>query len=205
MNNLIVSALQRSAEVARLLSQSTEVTQTLEAVAEACIAAYRRGNKILLAGNGGSAADCQHIAGELVARFLFDRPGLSAIALTVDTSVLTAIGNDYGYDTVFARQVQAIGAEGDVLLAYSTSGGSKNILAAIDAARAKKMIVVGLTGLRESAMSTGRCDHVLRTPSTHTPHIQEGHLIMGHILCQLIEQELFAAERTVSKHGLLCE
>jgi D-sedoheptulose 7-phosphate isomerase len=160
-------------------------------VAQACLAAYRRGNKLLLCGNGGSAADCQHIAGELVARFNFDRPGLHAVALTVDSSVLTAIGNDYGYERLFARQVEALGVPGDVLLAYSTSGSSANILAAIAAAKARQMVVVGLTGARPSPMVQGLCDHVLCTPATHTPHIQEGHLVLGHMLCQLIENGMF--------------
>ena len=123
----IQSSLIASAAVIKRLADSTEVVNALDAAAKACIAAYRAGNKLLLAGNGGSAADCQHIAGELVARFNFDRPGLPAIALTVDTSVLTAIGNDYGYERIFARQVEAMGMPGDVLIAYSTSGKSPNI------------------------------------------------------------------------------
>lgn len=191
MKTQIESSLIASADVLRRLAQSQEAIDTIAAVAEACIQAYRNGNKLLLCGNGGSAADCQHIAGELVARFLFDRPGLSAIALTVDTSVLTAIGNDYGYEQAFARQVQALGKPGDVLLAYSTSGSSPNILKAIAAAREAGMLVVGLTGMRESPMAGGLCDHVLRTPSTFTPQIQEGHLVIGHMLCHLIEEGLF--------------
>jgi D-sedoheptulose 7-phosphate isomerase len=191
MKSQIQSSLYASADVLRELAQSHEVIDAIAAVAETCIHAYRNGNKLLLCGNGGSAADCQHIAGELVARFLFDRPGLPAVALTVDTSVLTAIGNDYGYEQAFARQVQAMGKPGDVLLAYSTSGSSPNILKAIAAAREAGMVVVGLTGLRASPMASGLCDHVLRTPSTFTPQIQEGHLVMGHMLCQLIEEGLF--------------
>lgn len=191
MKSQIQSSLAASADVMRQLAQSNEAIDALAAVAETCIQAYRNGNKLLLCGNGGSAADCQHIAGELVARFLFDRPGLPAVALTVDTSVLTAIGNDYGYEQAFARQVQALGKPGDVLLAYSTSGASPNILKAIEAAREAGLRVVGLTGLRESPMAAGLCDHVLRTPSTFTPHIQEGHLVMGHMLCHLIEEGLF--------------
>ncbi|MFY9510919.1 MAG: SIS domain-containing protein [Rubrivivax sp.] len=163
----------------------------LAGVAAACVEVFRRGNKILLAGNGGSAADCQHIAGELVARFKFDRPGLAAVALTVDTSVLTAIGNDYGYERVFARQVEALGTPGDILFAYSTSGSSANILSAIQAAKARNITTVGWTGLRESPMAAGLCDHVLRSPSTQTPLIQEAHLVMGHVLCEIVEAHLF--------------
>lgn len=191
MKDQIQASLSASADVLQQLAKSAEVVDAIAAVAETCIQAYRNGNKLLLAGNGGSAADCQHIAGELVARFLFDRPGLSAIALTVDTSVLTAIGNDYGYEQAFARQVQALGRPGDVLLAYSTSGSSPNILKAIAAARDAGMVVVGLTGMRQSPMADGLCDHVLRTPSTFTPQIQEGHLVIGHMLCHLIEEGLF--------------
>ena len=192
MSSTIRAGLLRSADTAGKLAASEEVVTALEAVASACISAYRAGRKLLLVGNGGSAADCQHIAGELVARFNFDRPGLAAIALTVDTSVLTAIGNDYGYERTFSRQVEALGAQGDVLLAYSTSGSSRNILAAIEAARGKGMLVVGVTGARPSPMEDGRCHYLLRTPSTHTPCIQEGHLVMGHMLCQLVEEGLFA-------------
>lgn len=191
----IQSSLRQSAEVLNRLAESTATIESLASVAQACVRSLQSGGKILLAGNGGSAADCQHIAGELVARFNFDRPGLSAVALTVDSSVLTAIGNDYGYERVFARQVEALGASGDVLFAYSTSGGSANILAAISAARQKGLIVVGITGAKPSPMLDGRCHHVLQTPATHTPQIQEGHLVMGHLLCQLIEDTMFASLR----------
>jgi D-sedoheptulose 7-phosphate isomerase len=201
LTSTITSGLKASADVMNRLADSSEVVSTLEAVALACLQAYRAGNKILLAGNGGSAADCQHIAGELVARFNFDRPGLAAIALTVDSSVLTAIGNDYGYERVFARQVEALGANGDILFAYSTSGSSANIVAAIQAARAKGMRVVGLTGMRDSPMARGLCDHLLRTPATHTPWIQEGHLVMGHMICQLIEDGLFGGSRPAAAPG----
>jgi D-sedoheptulose 7-phosphate isomerase len=158
------------------------------------VQALKSGNKLLFAGNGGSAADAQHWAGELVSRFYFDRPGLPAIALTTDTSILTAIGNDYGYDYVFARQVEALGQKGDVLLAISTSGNSKNILRAIDAAKAAGMTVIGFTGQGGGAMA-GSCDICFRMPSTETPKIQEGHEFVGHLLCGLIEHEIFAHAR----------
>jgi len=154
------------------------------------VQALKAGHKILFAGNGGSAADAQHWAGELVSRFYFDRPGLPGIALTTDTSILTAIGNDYGYDYVFARQVEALGQEGDVLFAISTSGNSKNIVRAIDAARAKGLKVVGFTGHGGGAMASS-CDICFRVPSAETPRIQEGHEALGHLLCALIEVEMF--------------
>jgi D-sedoheptulose 7-phosphate isomerase len=156
--------------------------------------ALNAGHKLLFAGNGGSAADAQHWAGELVSRFYYDRPGLAAVALTTDTSILTAIGNDYGYDYVFARQVEAIGQPGDVLFAISTSGRSKNILRAIEAAKARSMRVIGFTGVSGGDMATD-CDVCFRVPSGETPRIQEGHEFLGHLVCALIESEMFP------KHG----
>ena len=163
---------------------------TVEEVAEICIQRLKQGNKILLAGNGGSAADAQHIAGEFVSRFLFDRPGLPAIALTTDTSVLTAIGNDYGYEKLFARQIQALAQPGDIFFAYSTSGNSPNILKALQEAKAMNVTTVGLTGNRKGAMNAG-CDYLLEVPSSETPKIQEGHLVLGHIICGLVEEAIF--------------
>jgi D-sedoheptulose 7-phosphate isomerase len=166
----------------------------LEAAARTCVDSLKGGGKILLAGNGGSAADAQHIAGELVSRFAFDRPGLPAIALTTDTSILTAIGNDYGYERLFARQVQAHGRRGDVFIGYSTSGRSPNLLLAFDEARSLGLVCVGLTGSRGGPMRT-LCDHLLEVPSADTPKIQEGHLVLGHILCGLVEKAMFEAKR----------
>lgn len=162
----------------------------LEAVATDCIKSLKNGNKILLAGNGGSAADAQHIAGEFVSRFAFDRPGLPAIALTTDTSILTAIGNDYGYDNLFARQVQAHARKGDVLFAYSTSGKSPNIIAALQEAKSRGLVCIAMTGNRGGPMRD-LCDHYLAVPSSDTPKIQEGHAVLGHIICGLVEQALF--------------
>jgi D-sedoheptulose 7-phosphate isomerase len=159
-------------------------------VASACVSALRNGRKILFAGNGGSAADAQHLAGELVSRFAYDRPGLPAFALTTDTSVLTAIGNDYGYDRLFARQVEAVGAAGDVFFGISTSGRSPNVLKALDVARSKGLVTVGMTGHSGGEMAP-RCDFLLRVPSDATPRIQEGHIAMGHAICQYIEAQIF--------------
>ena len=154
------------------------------------IKAYRNGNKTLLAGNGGSAADAQHIAGEFVSRFYFDRPGIASIALTTDTSILTAIGNDYGYENLFARQVQAQGVKGDIFIGISTSGNSKNILKALDLCKQKGIISIGLSGASGGAMNE-LCDYCIKVPSTCTPRIQEGHILIGHIICAITEEELF--------------
>ncbi len=175
--------LSRMAEDARLCAET-------EAAAVAVSAALKAGNKLLLCGNGGSAADAQHWAGELVSRFLYDRPGLPAIALTTDTSIMTAIGNDYGYERLFSRQVEALGTKGDVLFALSTSGRSPNILAALKAAREKGMITVGFTGEGGGDMPP-LCDILLRVPSAATPRIQEGHEALGHAICALVEATLF--------------
>ena len=163
--------------------------QVLDVVTR-CVVTLKRGNKILFAGNGGSAADAQHWAAELVSRFGYDRPGLPGIALTTDTSALTAIGNDYGYEHVFARQLEALGRKGDLLFAISTSGNSKNILLAIDAADALGIDVIGFTGRKGGAMAD-RCTVCFRMPSDETPKIQEGHEILGHLICGIIEREMF--------------
>ena len=158
--------------------------------AEVCIAAYGRGAKILIAGNGGSAADAQHFAGELVSRFDFDRPALAAIALTTDTSVLTAVGNDYGYEEVFSRQIQALGVADDLFIAISTSGNSSNILKALAQAKQQGLTTIGLTG-RSGGMMKALCDICLCVPSDSTPRIQECHLVLEHALCACIEEDLF--------------
>jgi len=160
------------------------------AAAALCVERLRAGSKILFCGNGGSAADAQHLAGELVSRFYYDRPGLAAFALTTDTSVLTAIGNDYGYERAFARQVEANGQSGDVLVAISTSGRSPNVLAALEAAAARKLHTIGMTGSGGGAMA-GRADILIRAPSDVTPRIQEIHIAVGHAICEIIEQEMF--------------
>lgn len=169
----------------------SELIQKIEQVANECITSIEGGGKILLAGNGGSAADAQHIAGEFVSRFAFDRPGLPALALTVDTSILTAIGNDYGYENLFSRQIQALGRPGDIFIAYSTSGKSPNILAALNQAKIQGLISVGLTGSRDESPMANLCNYLIEVPSISTPKIQEGHLVIGHILCGLIELGMF--------------
>ena len=183
------------AEAQRVIAQmqvDARLSASLEVAAEACIVSLKAGGKIMLAGNGGSAADAQHIAGEFVSRFAFDRPGLPAIALTTDSSILTAIGNDYGYENLFARQVQALGRKGDVFIGYSTSGQSPNVLLAFKEARLHGLICIGLTGNRGGPMRE-LCHYLLEVPSADTPKIQEGHLVLGHILCGLVEVAIFRA------------
>lgn len=194
MLTFIQTQLNQTHQVVTDILSDKILQQELQQAAEACIKCYRNDGTILLAGNGGSAADSQHIAGELVSRFAFDRPGLPAVALTTDTSILTAIGNDYGYEKLFARQVQAQGRAGDIFVGYTTSGTSPNILRAFEMAREKGLTTIGFTGNRGGPM-VQLCDFLLAIPSDSTPKIQEGHLIVGHILCGLIELEIFGDNR----------
>ncbi|MGG5821405.1 D-sedoheptulose-7-phosphate isomerase [Falsiroseomonas sp. HW251] len=183
-------AVRVTARLLDAIAADETLCETAAAAARACVAALRAGRKLLICGNGGSAADAQHWAGELVSRFHYDRPGLPAIALTTDSSILTAIGNDYGYDRVFARQVEALGVAGDVLLAISTSGNSPNVIAALQAARERGLGTIGFTGAAGGRMAA-LCDHCIRIPSDSTPRIQEGHEVLGHAICAMIEAELF--------------
>jgi D-sedoheptulose 7-phosphate isomerase len=175
-------ALERATQDAALLA-------TARKIADVIIAALRAGNKLLIVGNGGSAADAQHIAAEIVGRYKQDRPAYAAIALTTDTSALTAIANDYGFEQVFARQVDGLGQRGDVLLALSTSGRSPNILAALRGARERGLITVGFTGTKGKTLGA-LCDHLLVSPSDDTPVIQQIHLAVAHGICDEIEQTL---------------
>jgi D-sedoheptulose 7-phosphate isomerase len=162
------------------------------AIAAACERALRDGGKLLLAGNGGSAADAQHIAGEFLSRLRFDRNPLPAVALTTDSSVLTAVGNDYGYHLVFERQVRGLGRRGDVFIAISTSGKSPNVIAALEAARALGVVTVGFTGTAPGAATMRPlCDHLLTAPSDDTPLIQQIHITAAHAICEIVERNLF--------------
>jgi len=190
MRAYIADQISGSQRVLSEMVRDQALCSSLAGAAEACISSLQSGGKILLGGNGGSAADAQHIACELVSRFAFDRPGLPAIALTTDTSILTSIGNDYGFEMLFSRQVQAHGNRGDVFIGYSTSGKSVNILRAFEEARAREMVCIGLTGNRGGLMRE-LCDYLLEVPSADTPKIQEGHLLLGHILCGLLEHAMF--------------
>lgn len=191
MNSYISAQIAETQRVMAVMLADDLLQSTVKAAAQACIDCMTASGKILLAGNGGSAADAQHIAGEFVSRFAFDRPGLPAVALTTDTSILTAIGNDYGYEHLFARQVQALGNKGDVFIGYTTSGCSPNILRAFEDARSQGLVCIGLTGNRGGSIG-GLCDYLLEVPSSDTPKIQEGHLVLGHILCGLVEDCLFS-------------
>lgn len=182
-----------SKSVSNMVSDPTLLSLLFE-IANECLNRLQTGNKLLFAGNGGSAADCQHMAGEYVSRFLIERNGLPAIALTTDTSILTAIGNDYGYEMVFSRQIEALGRKGDLLFVYSTSGNSQNILKAVETAKRMGISVVGMTGLNRGKLDT-MCDFIFKTPSMRTPQIQEGHLIAGHAICALVEKQFFQPTR----------
>ncbi len=194
LNTTIRNQIQATVDNFTAMSANEELLERIGVVAAASVAALSNGNKVLFAGNGGSAADSQHLAGELVSRFYYDRPGLPSFALTTDTSVLTAIGNDYGYERLFARQIEAVGVAGDVFFAISTSGRSPNILEAVRTAREKGLITIGMTG-KNGGDLIGLCDHCLCVPSDSTPRIQEGHIVMGHIICCLIEQQMFPSQK----------
>lgn len=195
MKDYIYTQISNTKYLLDAMLSDASLLSVLEASATACTDCLRRGNKILLAGNGGSAAEAQHIAAEFVNRFALDRRGLSAIALTTDTSILTSISNDCGYEQLFARQVQAHGRFGDVLIGYSTSGQSPNILHAFKEARKIGMICIGMTGNYGGSMRE-LCDFLLEIPAKDTPKIQEAHMVLGHILCGLVEYTLFKASET---------
>jgi D-sedoheptulose 7-phosphate isomerase len=186
------SALGDAAKSMARLERS--MVRPVAAAAEAIIACFQGGGTVFFCGNGGSAADAQHLAAELAGRYLVDRPALGAVALTANTSSLTAIGNDFGFETVFSRQLEGLGTPGDVLVAITTSGASANVLRAVETAHALGMIVVGFTGLKGRRFAA-LCDHALVTPSDSTPRVQEGHIAMGHTICQLVEQGLFPPKR----------
>ncbi len=190
MKDFITKEIQDSYNVKENILKDKNIIEIISKISEEAVNAYKNENKILIAGNGGSAADAQHIAGELVSRFYFDREGLPALALTTDTSILTAIGNDYGYENLFARQVQANGVKGDLFIGISTSGNSPNIIKAIEEARKKEIIIIGLTGSNKCKMDD-LCDYIIKVPSAITPRIQEAHILIGHIICGIIEKELF--------------
>jgi len=188
-DDLIHAHLLESARVKQALAETQR--ETIRAAADLITATFRSGNKVLLCGNGGSAADCQHMAAEFVSRLTkdFERPALPAIALTTDTSFLTAFANDCGYEDVFARQVQALGKPGDLLIGISTSGNSPNVVRAMAAAKAAQMRTLALTG--DGGQMSRMADVVVAVPSANTQHIQEAHLVIEHILCELVENALF--------------
>lgn len=187
MKDTIKAKIEENIEVNEELHESQAAG--IEKAARLMISSIRTGGKVLVFGNGGSAADSQHIVAELVGRFKKERAAMAAVALTTNTSILTAIGNDYGYDATFSRQVEALGRAGDVAIGLSTSGGSKNVVAALKLARSLKMKTIGMTGAGGGAMKD-ICDVLITVKSKNTPRIQESHILIGHIICELVEGEL---------------
>ena len=183
--------IQSSIDTKTKILNNREITENIQKISDIIVDAYKKGNKVLTAGNGGSACDSQHIAGELVAKFFIDRPGLNAISLVNYISSLTATSNDYGYAKSFSRQIQALSNKGDVFIAISTSGNSENIIDALEEAKNKEVITVGLVGEKTCKMDS-LCDYIIHVPSTCTPTVQESHIMIGHLICALVEETLFA-------------
>jgi len=190
MRTYIKDQIKKSYETKQAIYGNDDLLANIEKVARLCVALYKTDKKTILAGNGGSAADAQHIAAELVGRYGFDRPSIPSLALTTDTSNLTAIGNDYGYDYVFSRQLEGMGQSGDIFIGISTSGNSKNIINAFESARKKEITTIALVG-RDGGKMAQMADYSLIVPSESTPRIQESHILIGHILCDIIEKEIF--------------
>jgi len=190
-DDLVVEHFRRSCETLSRAADDDKLLAAIHAIAEAITAGFRNGQKLLIAGNGGSAADAQHIAGEFLSRLNFDRNPLPAIALTADSSVLTSIGNDYGLDRTFGRQVRGLGKPGDIFIAISTSGRSPNVMAALKTAREAGLITIGFTGNQATGAMQPLCDHCLAAPSDETPLIQQIHIVAAHAICGLVERSLF--------------
>jgi D-sedoheptulose 7-phosphate isomerase len=188
--NLLQSRITASIQLKQQLLGNTQLLETVTKVAEMAADAYRNGNKVMWCGNGGSAADAQHLAAELSGRFYYDRPPLNSDAFHVNTSYLTAVANDYSYDQVYSRLVQAMCRKGDILIGLSTSGNSGNVVKAFEKAREMGVTTVGFTGETGGKMKPF-CDYLINIPSTDTPRIQECHMLLGHTLCEIVEQQLF--------------
>jgi len=189
-NTLITQAIKSTIETKKKILESQDILETIEKISDEIVHSFRNKGKVLLCGNGGSAADAQHIAAELSGKFYLDRKPLFAQALHTNSSYLTAVANDYSYEEVFARAVEAMGREGDVLLAISTSGNSPNVIRAVEKANALKVITIGLTGESGGKMA-GLCKYLIKVPSADTPRIQESHILIGHIICEIVEKEIF--------------
>src|SRR3990172_3012269 len=203
MHNFWLDRLKEHSDVIKGISADAELITMMNNAAKVIVQAYRSAGKLLICGNGGSAADSQHIAAELVSRFFIERKALDAEALTINTSSLTAIGNDYSFDHVFSRQVEAKGAKGDVLIGISTSGNSKNIIEAIKTAKGMEIKTIGLTGNNRDSLVGRISDYCIHVPSSSTPRIQEAHILIGHILCEFIENELFGKQDNTIKQGVM--
>lgn len=190
MKSNICSFIQSSVDNYNRLLLDEDLQNNIEIIVKKSIEAFQLDKKILLCGNGGSASDAQHIASELSGRFYSDRPPLYAEALHVNSSYMTAVANDYGYEETYSRMVEASGRKGDILIGISTSGNSPNVVKAIKKAKDKEMLTIGFTGVHGGEMKT-ICDIIIKVPSDDTPRIQEAHILIGHIICQLIEEEMF--------------
>jgi D-sedoheptulose 7-phosphate isomerase len=201
MKDLVHRQLKQSVAAIEAVAADHRIHETLFRMAQLTADSLQAGGKLLIAGNGGSAADAQHLAAEFVCRLSVNRPALRAVALTTDTSLLTAVGNDFGFETIFERQVEALGQPGDLLLGISTSGNSKNIIRAFERARSQQMTTLGLTGLGGGAMAE-HCDHLIAVPSRVTMNIQETHLVLEHIFCMLVEELVFGLGLEKQTHFL---
>lgn len=201
MKTYLIEEIVSSIDVKSKILEDDILLDTLEEVAYILVNVYKNGNKLLIGGNGGSAADAQHIAGELISRFYFDRVALPAIALTTDTSIITAIGNDYGYEKLFERQIQANAIEGDAFLAISTSGNSENIIRAVEECKRRGVITIGLSGMTGGELRN-KCDYCICIPSDKTPKIQESHIMIEHILCGILEKELCKRGEDCERYNL---
>lgn len=196
MTEYVRSEIIKTVDVLQATLADRVLLQTVERLGSVCAHSIRSGGKVMFCGNGGSAGDSQHLAAEMVGKLVFDRPGMAGLALTTDTSALTAVGNDFGYEYVFSRQVQALGRPGDVLIGISTSGASKNIVKAMEAAKAKDIVTIAMTGNKRGPMAE-LADHWLAIPHSETQKIQEVHIVLGHIFCALVEAEIFGDHRPV--------
>jgi D-sedoheptulose 7-phosphate isomerase len=192
-NRLIARSLQESIVIKQRLLEDDDYQMQVHRLGHAMAQALASTHKVIFFGNGGSAADAQHLAAELTGRYMMDRRGLAGLTLTANTSSLTAIGNDYSYDAVFARQIEALGCPGDVAVGISTSGRSANVLRALEVARSKQIITAALTG-KTGGELVSAVDYCIRIPSVSTPRIQEAHILTGHVLCEIVEHELFGEE-----------
>lgn len=190
MEKTIIKSIEDSAKVKLEVLQNKEILELLKNSSDKILDAFKKKNKLMLCGNGGSAADAQHIAAELSGRFYFDRPPLDAEALHVNASYLTAVANDYSYEIIYSRMVEAKGQKGDVLIAISTSGNSPNVVKAVQKAKELGVITIGFTG-EKGGLLADLCDYCLKVPSNDTPRIQECHILFGHIICEIVEEQLF--------------
>ena len=190
MKEKITSIIKASIDTKQQILENELLLQTINSCIHKIVTAFRNGNKVLFCGNGGSAADAQHLAAEFSGRFYTDRKALPAEALHCNTSYLTAVGNDYSFDVIYSRLIDGIGQHGDVLIGLSTSGNSKNIIKAFETAKEKGMVTIGFTGMTGGQLKLVS-DYLINVPSTDTPRIQESHILIGHIICQLVEEKIF--------------